>query len=71
MNCPSCGHESPDHAKFCLECAEPVASGEPRPERKTATPRVPIARRLDVHCTLRGRQSNILASPVEGSRRPW
>ncbi len=23
MNCPSCGHENPDHAKFCLECASP------------------------------------------------
>ncbi len=33
MHCPSCGHENPDHAKFCLECAHPVASGEPQPER--------------------------------------
>ena len=23
MTCPSCGHENPDHAKFCLECASP------------------------------------------------
>ena len=21
MNCPSCGHENPDHAKFWLDCA--------------------------------------------------
>jgi Double zinc ribbon len=20
MNCPTCGHENPDRAKFCLEC---------------------------------------------------
>ena len=24
MNCPSCGHENPEHAKFCLECANRV-----------------------------------------------
>ena len=23
MTCPSCGHENPEHAKFCLECASP------------------------------------------------
>ncbi len=23
MTCPSCGHENPDHAKFCLEWASP------------------------------------------------
>ncbi len=33
MNCPSCGHENPDHAKFCLECAQPVSSGELRGDR--------------------------------------
>jgi hypothetical protein len=35
MTCPSCGHENPDHAKFCLECAQSVASGEPRPDTPT------------------------------------
>jgi class 3 adenylate cyclase/tetratricopeptide (TPR) repeat protein len=25
VNCPSCGHENPDHAKFCMQCAAPLA----------------------------------------------
>ncbi len=25
MNCPSCGHENPDHAKFCNGCASPLS----------------------------------------------
>jgi predicted ATPase/class 3 adenylate cyclase len=26
MNCPACGHENPDGARFCNECAEPLPS---------------------------------------------
>ena len=25
MNCPSCGHENPDSARFCNECASPFS----------------------------------------------
>jgi uncharacterized membrane protein YvbJ len=24
MNCPACGHENPDGAKFCNQCAGPL-----------------------------------------------
>jgi hypothetical protein len=26
MTCPSCGHDDPDRAKFCLECGAPFAA---------------------------------------------
>jgi adenylate cyclase len=26
MNCPACGHENPERAKFCLECGAPFAA---------------------------------------------
>ena len=26
MNCPACGHENPDRAKFCLECGAGFAA---------------------------------------------
>src|SRR5262245_40894170 len=36
--CPSCGHELPEDAKFCLECGAPVApAAAPREQRKTVT----------------------------------
>ncbi len=36
--CPSCGHELPEGAKFCLECGAPVApTAPPREQRKTVT----------------------------------
>jgi hypothetical protein len=25
VNCPACGHENPNHAKFCLECGAAFA----------------------------------------------
>src|ERR1044072_8850334 len=32
--CRSCGEENPDHARFCLACAAPLATGPaPRGER--------------------------------------
>ncbi|MBC8456439.1 MAG: zinc ribbon domain-containing protein, partial [Deltaproteobacteria bacterium] len=24
MKCPSCQHENPDEAKFCIECGNPI-----------------------------------------------
>jgi class 3 adenylate cyclase len=39
MTCPPCGHENPDGAKFCMECATPL-SAPARPvaeERKVVT----------------------------------
>jgi class 3 adenylate cyclase/tetratricopeptide (TPR) repeat protein len=39
ITCPSCGEENPERAKFCLNCASPLAA-EPAParmERKFAT----------------------------------
>ena len=37
-NCASCGHELPEGAKFCPECAAPVAPvAAPREQRKTVT----------------------------------
>ena len=36
--CPACGHESSDRAKFCEECATPLAvTPAPREQRKTVT----------------------------------
>src|SRR5258708_36931925 len=36
--CPSCGHENPDGAKFCMECAAALAVPEvSREQRKTVT----------------------------------
>ncbi|MGZ4152748.1 MAG: adenylate/guanylate cyclase domain-containing protein, partial [Actinomycetota bacterium] len=36
--CPQCGGENPEHAKFCLHCAAPLAQPEQRRmERKYAT----------------------------------
>ena len=36
--CPSCGFENPDHAKFCMECAAPLALAVAIPdERKVVT----------------------------------
>ena len=39
MQCPKCGEENPERAKFCLNCAEPLAEpAAPRHEvRKTVT----------------------------------
>ena len=35
LNCSNCGHESPDGAKFCMECATPFgASATPGEVRK-------------------------------------
>src|SRR5215813_3083875 len=37
-SCPSCGHELPEGAKFCLECGAPVApAAAAREQRKTVT----------------------------------
>ena len=37
-NCSDCGHENPDGAKFCMECAKPLGAGMPVHEtRKTVT----------------------------------
>jgi class 3 adenylate cyclase len=38
--CPSCAHENPEGAKFCMECATPLAAAPPRgrgDERKVVT----------------------------------
>lgn len=40
MNCPSCGQDNPEIAKFCLNCATPLTSLTPTPrlqERKVVT----------------------------------
>ena len=38
MLCPRCGEENPEHARFCLNCGEPLTGSEPgRQERKFAT----------------------------------
>ncbi len=29
MNCPSCGHENPESARFCNECASPLSGSCP------------------------------------------
>jgi class 3 adenylate cyclase/tetratricopeptide (TPR) repeat protein len=35
--CPTCGHENPDDAKFCMECATPLAAPAVAEERKVVT----------------------------------
>src|SRR3954464_5832532 len=36
--CPACGHQNSEHAKFCEECATPLAAAPPvREQRKTVT----------------------------------
>jgi class 3 adenylate cyclase len=36
--CPSCGHDNPDEARFCMACAAPLAAAEPaREQRKVVT----------------------------------
>ena len=40
LNCSNCGHENPDGAKFCMECAAPLDAAASRPvaeERKVVT----------------------------------
>ncbi|MFN2484975.1 MAG: adenylate/guanylate cyclase domain-containing protein [Candidatus Limnocylindria bacterium] len=39
MRCPSCGEENPERARFCLNCASPLAAdaSRPRETRKTVT----------------------------------
>jgi class 3 adenylate cyclase/tetratricopeptide (TPR) repeat protein len=40
LNCSNCGHENPDGAKFCMECAAPLDAAAYRPvaeERKVVT----------------------------------
>jgi class 3 adenylate cyclase/tetratricopeptide (TPR) repeat protein len=40
LNCSNCGHENPDGAKFCMECATPLDATLARPvaeERKVVT----------------------------------
>jgi class 3 adenylate cyclase/tetratricopeptide (TPR) repeat protein len=40
LNCSNCGHENPDGAKFCMECATPLGTASVRPiaeERKVVT----------------------------------
>jgi class 3 adenylate cyclase/tetratricopeptide (TPR) repeat protein len=40
LNCSNCGHENPDGAKFCMECAAPLGTASVRPiaeERKVVT----------------------------------
>jgi class 3 adenylate cyclase len=37
--CPQCGEENPEHARFCLACATPLTNGpqRTREERKIVT----------------------------------
>src|SRR5438093_7922647 len=39
IRCPSCGEENPERARFCLNCAAPLAGASPAPGevRKTVT----------------------------------
>ncbi|MEP6470136.1 MAG: adenylate/guanylate cyclase domain-containing protein, partial [Chloroflexota bacterium] len=38
IQCPSCGEENPERARFCLNCGDALSSGEPPSEvRKTVT----------------------------------
>jgi class 3 adenylate cyclase len=37
ITCPACGHENPDGAKFCMDCATPLAAVEVAEERKVVT----------------------------------
>jgi class 3 adenylate cyclase len=40
LNCSNCGHENPDGAKYCMECAAPLHAAPARPvdeERKVVT----------------------------------
>src|SRR5215472_15754871 len=30
MNCPACGHENPESAKFCNQCAKPLPLACPK-----------------------------------------
>ena len=37
MVCPNCGEDNPDRARFCLNCATPLAEAAPARERKLVT----------------------------------
>jgi class 3 adenylate cyclase len=39
IECPTCGEENPERARFCLNCGNPLAAGAPPPSevRKTVT----------------------------------
>jgi hypothetical protein len=55
MKCPRCQRENPAHAKFCLECATPLARALARPPGRHDLPSVGIAaelgmRPLIAHC---------------------
>src|SRR4051794_799933 len=41
MICPSCGHESPDDAKFCAQCGTRLPTEKPRPVEAAAEADVP------------------------------
>lgn len=52
-HCPSCGHESPEQAKFCIRCGKPLAApaenaapasaptSQPKPSPYAALPHIP------------------------------
>ena len=52
-HCPSCGHENPEQAKFCIRCGKPLAepaenaapasapTSQPKPSPYAALPHIP------------------------------
>ena len=41
MNCPRCGAQNADHARFCHICGQPLAGQSPAPQTTTAAKPLP------------------------------
>jgi class 3 adenylate cyclase len=69
MQCPRCQHENPQHAKFCLECGEPVAQQIQTRSPESYTPKHLAEKILTSKAALEGerKQVTVLFADLKGS----
>lgn len=71
MQCPSCGAQNPDSAKFCNQCGTRLGADAPALARMPYTPRHLVDKVLKARATLQGERKRVtvLFADIKGSTR--
>ncbi len=71
MECPSCGAQNPDSAKFCNQCGARLGAAAPAPARTPYTPRHLAEKVLKARAALQGERKRVtvLFADIKGSTK--
>lgn len=71
LECPSCGAQNPDSAKFCNQCGTRLGAEAPVPARASYTPKHLVDKVLKARATLQGERKRVtvLFADIKGSTK--